>query len=104
MSQQTHTQTTLARSFHLYIDIGADLLLALAAGELEWRISPSTPSPKDRFFAWRSTEDDADHPATWLIPSLLLPPEPCKRIRVVPLLSGCTGILNAIESFRQVFP
>ena len=74
MSQQTHNQTRLARTSHLYI--GADLLLALAASELEWRISPSTPSPQDRFFARRDAQADRDHPTTWLPLSLLLQPEP----------------------------
>jgi len=73
MSQQTHNQTRLARTSHLYI--GADLLLALAS-ELQWHISPSPPPPISRFSAWRRTEDDGDHPATWLTHSLLLQPEP----------------------------
>ncbi len=66
MSQQAGAQTILTHTSQLYI--GADLLLPQTASELERYISPWTPSSKDRSFAWRSTEDDADHPATWSSP------------------------------------
>ena len=84
MSQPAHTQTILARISQGYIEAG--LLLALASVP-EPRISPSTPSPKGRFFAWRSTEGDADHPVTWLTFSLLLPPEPWQANT-----GGCTTV------------
>jgi hypothetical protein len=71
VSQQTYIPTTLARTSQSRREAG--LLLVLAFPHLEARISPSTPSPKDRFFAWQGTEDDGER-TTWFIHSLLLQP------------------------------
>jgi hypothetical protein len=51
MSRQAYIQTTLARTSQLRRD--ASLLHALATSVLQPRISPSTPSPQNGFFAWR---------------------------------------------------
>jgi hypothetical protein len=72
MSRQAHIPTTLARISQQQGEAG--LLLALAAPQLGLCSSPSTPSPKDRFFAWRGTEDDGERTA-WFIHSLLLQPD-----------------------------
>jgi hypothetical protein len=69
VSRQTFIQTTLARPSQSRRE--ARLLLVLAAPHLETCISPSTPSPKDRFFARQGTEDDGERTA-WFIHSLLL--------------------------------
>jgi hypothetical protein len=58
MSRQALTQTTLARTSQTRRE--ADLLLAVAVPELVRRISPPTPSPVDRLFAWRGAEDDRE--------------------------------------------
>jgi hypothetical protein len=72
MSRRAHTQTTLARNSQARRE--ADPLLAFAAPALKRRISPSTPSPKDRSFAWRGAEDARGRTA-WLALSLLLEPD-----------------------------
>jgi hypothetical protein len=50
VSPQAQLQTTLARTSQPRREAG--LLLTLAVPPLEPCISPSTPSPKDRVFAW----------------------------------------------------
>ena len=103
MSRRAQTRTTLTRTSQSRR--AASLLLALTAPELEPCNSPSIPpSPKDRFFAWQGVEDDGKRTA-WFTHSLLFAAgSVAGEYRVVPLLSGCTGILNAMESFMQVFP
>jgi hypothetical protein len=63
---QTLTRTSQSRR-------AASLLAALTAPAFEPCNSPSTSSPKDRFFAWQGTEDDGERTA-WLTHSLLLQP------------------------------
>jgi hypothetical protein len=72
MSRQADTQTLPARTSRSWT--GAGPLLALAASELEPRISPSTQSLEDRFFACQDAEDNGER--TVRLPhSLLLQPE-----------------------------
>jgi len=71
MIRQAHTQTTLARISQARRE--AAFLLAFAAHELERRISPSTPSPKERFFAWQGTENNRERKARLTHPLLLEP-------------------------------
>jgi hypothetical protein len=66
---ETHTRLTRTSQPRR----AASLLLALIVPELEPCNSPSTPSPKDRFFAWRGKEDDGER-TVWFTHSLLLQP------------------------------
>jgi hypothetical protein len=70
VSQRAHIGTTLPRTSQPRR--GAWLLLALAASELEPWSSPSIPTPKGRFFAWRGAENDVGHRKLWSTHSLLL--------------------------------
>jgi len=72
MSRQAHIPTTLARTSQQQGEAG--LLLALATPQLGLCSSPSTLSPKDRFFARQDTEDDGER-AAWFTHSLLLQPD-----------------------------
>jgi hypothetical protein len=72
VSGQTYIQTMLARTSQSWRESG--FLLVLAAPQLGLCNSPSTPSPKDRFFAQRGTEDDGERSA-WITHSLLLQPD-----------------------------
>ena len=75
MSGRAQTRTMLTRTSQPLRE--ASLLLALAAPALELCSSPSTPSPEDRSFAWRASENDADHWRAQLTHSLLLQPDQC---------------------------
>ena len=71
MSRQALTQTTRARTSQARRE--ADLLLAFAVPALVRRISPPTPSPVDRLFAWRGPEDDRKRTARLTHPLILAP-------------------------------
>jgi hypothetical protein len=71
MSRQALTQTTLAGTSQARRE--AHLLLAVAVPELVRPISPSTPSPQDRFFAYRGAEDYEELTARLTHPLLLEP-------------------------------
>jgi hypothetical protein len=73
VSRHAHTRTIPARTSQSRIGIG--LLLALANPELELCGSPSTSSPKHRFFAWRASEDDAGQRTVRFTQCLLLRPD-----------------------------
>ncbi len=53
----------------------AGLLVDPAASELGPCSSPSTPSPKTRFFVWRDAKNDAGHRQLWFTHALLLQPD-----------------------------
>jgi hypothetical protein len=72
VSRQTYIQATLVRTSQSRRE--ARLLPALTSPHLEMCISPSTPSPRDRFFAWQGVEDDGGR-TVWFIHSLPLQPE-----------------------------
>ena len=72
MSQRAHIWTTLA---HIpQVLRGGGLPATTTAPELEPCGSPSTTSPKDKFFAWHAAEDDAEQRAIWSAHSSLLQP------------------------------
>jgi hypothetical protein len=73
VSSQAQLQTILARTSQPRREAG--LLLPLAASGLEPCISPSTPSPKDRVFAWEYAETSTEpfgavHPLSAFIAGL----------------------------------
>jgi hypothetical protein len=71
MSRQPHTQTILTRTSQSRREAG--LLLVLASPHLEACISPSTPSPRDRFFASQGAEDDGGRTVRFTYPLPLQP-------------------------------
>ena len=84
-------QTMLMRTSQL--ERAVELLPALAHPELEPCISPSPPSPKDRFFACRGMGNDASHRKLWSTHSLLLQPEGWQATERRRLLCGSNGVL-----------
>ena len=72
MSQRAHIQAIQSHTSQPLREAG--LLLALTTPELELCISPSTSSPRHRFFAWQGAEDDGGW-TVWLTHCLLLQPD-----------------------------
>ena len=73
MIPRAHTRTALPRTSQPLRKVSFFLTPTVPA--LELCISPSTPSPKTRFFAWRASEDDAGQSTAQFTHTLLSQPD-----------------------------
>ena len=100
MNRRVQTRTILARTSQPRR--AARLLLTLTAPALKLYSAPSTSSPRHRSLAWQGVEDDGGR-TVWLTHCLLLQPNWWETRGYGPTAAWFPGILNAMQSFMQVF-